>query len=84
MDIFYNSSLCINGLALNSDESYLRWLLISRKKYLERVELKDVKGWYVCHPSDLNDGKRLFLEGVGLDIVEIEDNKVRYEDLFDF
>lgn len=84
LDIFYNSSLCINGLALNPDESYLRWLLISRKKYLERVELNDIKGWYVCHPSDLNDGKRLFLKGVGLDIVEIEDFKVRYEDLFDF
>lgn len=82
LNIFYNSSICINGLALNEDETYLRWLLISRKKYLERVGLKDIKGWYVCNSNDLNDGKRFFLENVGLKIVECDDNRERYEKMF--
>ncbi len=83
LNIFYNSSICINGLALNQDESYLRWLLISRKKYLKRVGLNDVKGWYICHSSDLTEGKRLFLENTGLKVVELNDNRERYEKLFE-
>ena len=83
LNIFYNSSICINGLGLNQDESYLRWLLISRKKYIERTEQKDLKGWYVCHPTDLTDGKRLFLESVGLKVVELTENRKRYEELFE-
>ncbi len=84
LNIFYNCSICINGLALNQDESYLRWLLISRKKYLERVGLKDVKGWYVCLSSDLTEGKRFFLEKTGLKVVELYDNRERYETMFEF
>ncbi len=84
LNIFYNCSICINGLALNQDESYLRWLLISRKKYLERVGLKDVKGWYVCLSSDLTEGKRFFLEKTGLKVVELNDNRERYETMFEF
>lgn len=83
LNIIYNSSICINGLALNQDESYLRWLLISRRKYLKRVGLNDVKGWYVCHPSDLTEGKRLFLEKTGLKVVEFNDNRERYEKIFE-
>lgn len=83
LNIFYNCSICINGLALNQDESYLRWLLISRKKYLERVGLSHLKGWYVCHPSDLTDGKRFFLEKTGLEVVELSDNRERYEAMFE-
>lgn len=83
LNIFYNSSICINGLALNQDESYLRWLLISRKKYLKRVGLNDVKGWYICHPSDLTEGKRLFLENTGLKVVEFNDYRERYEKIFE-
>lgn len=83
LEIFYNSSLCINGLALNPNETFLRWLLISRKKYLDRIGL-DAKGWYVCSLSDLNEGKRYFLKSVGFKIAVIEDFDVRYRDLFDF
>ncbi len=85
LNIFYNSSICINGLGLEPNETYLRWLLISRKKYLTRIGLdNDVKGWYVCHEDDITPGKRFFLENVGLEVVVLNDYKERYEDLFDF
>lgn len=83
LEIFYNSSLCINGLTLDPNETFLRWLLISRKKYLDRIG-SDAKGWYICSLSDLNDGKRYFLRSVGFKIAIIEDFDMRYRDLFDF
>lgn len=83
LEIFYNCSLCINGLGLDSNETYLRWLLISRKKYLDRIGLK-ATGWYICSPSDLDEGKKYFLQNVGFNIVIIDDLDVRYKDLFDF
>lgn len=82
-EIFYNCSLCINGLGLDSNETYLRWLLISRKKYLDRIGLK-ATGWYICSLSDLDEGKKYFLQNVGFNIVIIDDFDVRYKDLFDF
>lgn len=83
LEIFYNCSLCINGLGLNSNETYLRWLLISRKKYLDRIG-SEATGWYICSTSDLDEGKKFFLQNVGLNIVIIDDFDVRYKDLFDF
>lgn len=82
LNIFYNCSLCINGLGLNSNETFLRWLLISRKKYLDRIGL-DAKGWYICSLSDLNDGKKYFLQNVGFKIVVIDDYDIRYKELFE-
>lgn len=83
LNIFYNCSLCINGLGLEPTETFLRWLLISRKKYLDRIG-SDAKGWYVCSSKDLNEGKKYFLQNVGLNIVVIENLNVRYKNLFDF
>ena len=83
LNIIYNSSICINGLALGSEESYLRWLLISRKKYLDRVGLKEVRGWYICRSSDMTDSKRFFFELVGLKVVELGDFKECYEKIFE-
>lgn len=83
LEIFYNCSLCINGLGLNSDETYLRWLLISRKKYLDRIGSKQT-GWYICSSSDLDDGKKFFLKNVGFNIVIINDLVMRYKKLFEF
>lgn len=82
-EIFYNCSLCINGLGLDSNETYLRWLLISRKKYLDRIG-SEATGWYICSTSDLDDGKKFFLQNVGFNIVIIDDLDVRYRDLFVF
>lgn len=83
LNIFYNCSLCINGLGLDPSEIFLRWLLISRKKYLDRIG-SDAKGWYICSLQDLDEGKKYFLQNVGINIVVIEDLDVRYRTLFDF
>lgn len=83
LNIFYNCSLCINGLGLEPTETFLRWLLISRKKYLDRIG-SDAKGWYICSLKDLDEGKMYFLQNVGFKIVIIENNEVRYNKLFDF
>lgn len=83
LEIFYNCSLCINGLGLAQDETYLRWLLISRKKYLDRIGSKET-GWYICASKDLDEGKKFFLKNVGINVVVINDNHVRYEDLYNF
>lgn len=83
LEIFYNSSLCINGLGLDRDETYLRWLLISRKKYLDRIGSKET-GWYICTNKDLDKGKKFFLKNVGINVVVINDYHVRYEDVYNF
>ena len=83
LNIFYNCSLCINGLGLEPTETFLRWLLISRKKYLDRIG-SDAKGWYICSLKDLDEGKMYFLQNVGFKIVIIENFDVRYRELFAF
>lgn len=83
LEIFYNCSLCINGLGLAQDETYLRWLLISRKKYLDRIGSNET-GWYICASKDLDEGKKFFLKNVGINIIVIDDLALRYKDLFSF
>ena len=83
LNIFYNCSLCINGLGVEPTETFLRWLLISRKKYLDRIG-SDAKGWYICSLKDLDEGKMYFLQNVGFNIVIIENFDVRYRELFAF
>lgn len=84
LNIFYNFSICINGLGLSKDETYLRWLLISRYKYQKRVG-RDAKGWFIYSPEDnVTEGMKSFLRGVGIKPVMIENYKMRYEELFNF
>lgn len=83
LNILYNSSLCINGLMLDPNETYLRWLLLSRKKYLDRIGMK-AYGWYICSHNDLTNGKEYFIKNVGFNIIIIDDLNVRYNELFDF
>lgn len=84
LNIFYNSAVCINGLGLSTDETYLRWLLISRFKYQKRIGIKP-KGWYVYGWRDtVTEGMKAFLRGVGIEPVYIDSDDARYRDLFDF
>lgn len=83
LNIFYNFSICINGLGLSTNETYLRWLLISRYKYQKRVGIH-AKGWYIYSPDDkgVADGMKYFLRNVGVEPVMIENLQMRYENLF--
>lgn len=75
----FNCSLCIIGLGLNQDETFLRWLLIERKKYFD-IACINHKGWYLYQKNEIfPEGKKLFMEGVGLQPISVE----RYEDIYE-
>lgn len=75
----FNKDLFIIGLGLNEDEVFLRWLLIQRAKY-STIAKRRVKGWYV--DRNINHGKKIFLEALGFEVIEIKDFKVLYEDIW--
>lgn len=86
LHILFNTDLCVLGLNLDVNENFLRWLLIERQKYYKRFidhGITTCKGWYVYSKDDkeLSDGKRLFLESVGLKLIELETYKDVYEEL---
>ena len=84
LDIIFSKPLFIMGLGLENDEVFLRWLLLQRAKYNE-IYKAGLKGWYV-HCAKNNDpvslGKRLLLESIGFEIIEIKEWKIVYEDIW--
>ena len=83
LNVFLNKSLFIFGLSLDENETFLRWLLIQRAKYFSSYG-EEHKGWYVFNRKEekLSEGKKVFLESVGFEIIEIEDYKTIYEDIW--
>lgn len=79
LHIFMNCTLCIFGLSLDVNETYLRWLLIQRKLYFKKFPDREHEGYYISD-KEVNPGKRLFLESVGLDVVICPDYNILYED----
>lgn len=73
ISIFFYRDLFIWGVGLNEDEYVLRWLLVERAKY-NILTHKSLKGWYV-HLKDIDspmtDGKKMFLNTVGIKIIEV-------------
>lgn len=84
LHLIFNCNLCIMGLSLDEQETFLRWLLLERIKYFKKFRDRKKKGWFVCHKDDIqNDGKRMFLEYLGFEIICLSDYKDIYEDLLD-
>lgn len=82
LHFIFNRSLFVFGLSLDENEVFLRWLLIQRAKYLSAYG-KPQKAWFIVGPNDsINDGKRLFIESVGFEIISISDYKTIYEDVW--
>ena len=82
LHLIFNCNLCIIGLALDEQESFLRWLLIERTKYFKKYKNRKKKGWYVCCNSEIeNQGKKMFLEYLGFEIICLADYKSIYETL---
>ena len=79
LHIIFNKSLCIFGLGLGKDETYLRWLLIERMKYFKKFPDRRHQGWYVCLRTNNNEGNRQLLDFLGLEVVELEEYKDIYE-----
>jgi hypothetical protein len=88
MNIFFNKSLFIFGLALSREEIFLRWLLAERCKYLKTLEDTNRtirKGWYI-HVQTKNDemdyGRKLYLRSVELEVLTLPSYKDLYETIW--
>jgi hypothetical protein len=79
--IVFNKSLFIFGLCLEENETFLRWLLIQRAKYFKRFPERKHKGWYINKRNNnhTDQGKKLFLQRVGFEIIELDN----YEDIYE-
>lgn len=88
LHLIFNKSLFIFGLSLDENEIFLRWLLIERARYFRQFH-KNFKGWYISvKNSDPKknpelEGKKLFFKRVGIEIIEVENYKEIYEDLWE-
>ncbi len=84
LNIIFKKSLFIFGLALEENEVFLRWLLLQRASYFNKFPDKKHNGWYLIRKEDIekSPGKRFFLESVGIKILEVEDYKTIYEDIW--
>ena len=82
LSIIFNKSLFMFGLKLDNDETFIRWLLIIRYKYMiSSGNLK--KAWYIINDSEIMPcAKRYFLESVGFEIVKIKNWDILYEKIW--
>ena len=81
LHLVFNCDLCIFGLSLDTQETFLRWLLIERAKYFYKFRERIRHGWYVGTSADLTPGKQLFLEKIGFEIIELESYEKIYNEL---
>ena len=82
VNILLNCNICFVGIDLGTQETSLRWLLIEREKYFKLNEDKRKKGWYILDKQNnmqFPEGKRLFLEKLGITIIEAEKTTDIYE-----
>lgn len=71
LQIIFHKPLLIFGLGLAENEVFLRWLLIERAKYFRVFPDRRQPAWYVYCAGDKNEGKRYFLQAVGVEPVEV-------------
>ena len=86
LHIIFNKSLLIFGLGLEENEVFLRWLLIERAKYFKEFPNRKHQGWYVCKKNEndkAHQGKKFFLDHIGVKMLEVESYKTIYEDIWD-
>ncbi len=77
LHIIFNCDLVFVGLGLNSDEVFLRWLLIERKRYFRQFD-RPRKGWYFAPEQDLEGWKEHYLRAVDIEPIAVPD----YPDLW--
>lgn len=82
LNIFFNKKLIIFGIGLAENETFLRWLLLTKYKYIKYLDSRIKLGIYICcKPKEGNKqiiGKHFFLENVGFEIKYINDYKELY------
>lgn len=69
LQVFFHKPLVFFGLGLGENEVFLRWLLIERARYFKKFPIRAKPGWYVFarDRENLEPGKRMFLQGVGIE-----------------
>jgi len=83
LHIIFNKSLFIFGLGLEENETFLRWLLIERMKYFKKFPERKHNGWYLkAEEEGLSEGKKLFLEKIGFEILEVDTYKDIYSNIW--
>jgi hypothetical protein len=73
LHIAFAKSLVFIGLGLHENEMFLRWLLIERARYFGAFPKRAKKAWFF-HVSAEKPGKLLFLQGVGVTPIQLEDH----------
>ncbi len=81
LHIIFNCPLLVFGLALDVNETFLRWLLIEREKYFVNFPDRRKAGWYLCQKDEVNQGKQFFLLNLGFEIIAFDDFADLYESL---
>lgn len=71
LHIIFNKPLLIFGLGLDETEVFFRWLLIERARYFKQFPGRRQRAWYVYAGRKHTDGKKFFLEGVGVESVHV-------------
>lgn len=69
---FFNCDLIIFGLGLNSQEVFLRWLLLERAGYFAKFPDRKRKLALIEKESEVSSGKRAFVEAVGGEVIEAD------------
>ena len=78
---FFTKPLCIIGLGLDEQETFLRWMLLQRAFFMKRGLFPESKSWYLTGDK-LSEGKILFLRKVGIEPIVCRDYKYLYDDLW--
>jgi len=85
LNVFFNKSLFIFGLALSREEIFLRWLLVERVKFLKKLEETNGtvrKGWYIhvqTGNKEMDYGRQLYLKSVNIEVLTLPSYKDLYE-----
>ena len=83
LHLFFNANLCIFGLGLDVNETFLRWLMMERERYFRKFPERRKKGWYLFTKEDkIEEGKRLFLNSTGFEEVQLTNYQEMYEGIF--
>jgi len=73
LHVILNTPLLIFGLGLEENEVFLRWLLIERARYFKKFPARKKDAWYISTDETNADGKKFFLDGVGIKFVYAND-----------
>lgn len=77
LDLVFKKNLLIFGLKLETNEVFLRWLLIERARYFKKISGLKPRAWFV-ERKPLDEAKRYFLNNVDVDTFEVDE----YDDMY--